>query len=89
MLDLSVERDFEEFDIIANFGSVEDGLAIDCPNRDIAAPTVKIGYIKEFGYTFVATAIRELLESIAICLDNVGMAIVVLSRNEKNPFSIG
>ena len=89
MLGLSVERDFEEFDIIADFGGVEDRFAIDGPNRDIAAPTMKIGYVEEFGDTRVAASIREFLESSAVCLNNVGMAIVVLARHEQHPFPIG
>ena len=58
MLGLSIERDFEEFDIITDFGGVEDRLAIEGPNRDIAATTMEIGHVEEFGNTFVADAIR-------------------------------
>ena len=61
LLGLSIERDLEEFDIITEFGGVEDRLAIDGPNWDIAAPAMEVCYVEEFGNTFVAAAIRKFL----------------------------
>ena len=48
-LGLAIERDSKQFDVVADCSGVEDRLAVDRPHRDIAAATVIVRDVQEFG----------------------------------------
>jgi hypothetical protein len=84
----TIEHDLKKLDALANLRGIKNRSTIDCPDRHIAAASMKIRNIQEFGHTSIASPIRKLSQARSIRLDDMGMAIVMLPRNEQQPLTI-
>lgn len=87
--DGSIEGDLEEFDTRIDLGGVVDGATVGGPDGNIAAFAVEVGVEESFDHAAVAVSIREFTELGSIGVDDGGVAIVMFTGDEEEPFAIG
>ncbi len=68
----------KQFDVGANFGGVENGLAIRRPDRCVAAAAVEVGDVEEFRDASISVAVGYLFQFSSVSEDDMRMAVVVV-----------
>ena len=89
LLGLTIERDLKQLDVVSDLRRVEDRLAVNRPDGDIAAAAVVIGDIQKLDHAPVATSVCQLRQPGSVSPNNVWMAVVMFSGNEQQPLPVG
>ena len=85
----AVERYLKQLHVFADFGRVENRLAVRGPDGEVAASLVKVRHVEEQNPALIPAEIRQLPQPCAITPHDVRFPATVRSADKQQPLAVG